>query len=128
MHRLVKDLNHAYADSPAIWSRDNESESFEWIDANDAGHNVFSFIRRGAGSETMVCVSNFSAIPHTDFRLGLPAAGAWRELVNTDAATYSGSGVGNLGSVTAVDGSVAGQPAHATVVLPPLATIWLRQG
>ena len=104
VHRLMKDLNRAYADSPAIWSRDHESDSFEWIDANDAGRNVFSFIRRGVSTGStserqrrLVCVSNFAAVPHSDFRLGLPAAGEWREVVNTDAATYTGSGVGNLG-------------------------------
>jgi 1,4-alpha-glucan branching enzyme len=127
VHRLMKDLNRAYVDSPAIWSRDNEPDSFEWIDANDAGRNVFSFIRR-SGDSTLVCVSNFASVPHTDVRLGLPSAGEWHEVVNTDAATYTGSGVGNLGVVTAVDGAESGQPAHAIVVLPPLATVWLRQG
>ena len=120
------DLNRAYTGSPALWSRDNESASFEWIDANDAGRNVFSFIRR-SGDDTVVCVSNFASVPHSDFRLGLPSAGAWHEVVNTDAASYTGSGVGNLGIVTAVEGGENGQPAHATLVLPPLATVWLRQ-
>jgi 1,4-alpha-glucan branching enzyme len=134
VHRLMKDLNRAYAESPAIWSRDHEPESFQWIDANDAGRNVFSFIRRGvstgssSGPSELVCVCNFSAVPHGDFRLGLPAAGEWHEVVNTDASTYTGSGVGNLGTVTAQEGSTgSGQPAHATLVLPPLATIWLRR-
>jgi 1,4-alpha-glucan branching enzyme len=133
MHRLVKDLNRVYTESPALWSRENEADSFQWVDANDAGRNVFSFVRRGlstgsAGDAgTLVCVTNFAAVPHPDFRLGLPAAGEWREVVNTDASTYSGSGVGNLGSVTAHEGGESGQPAHATLVLPPLATIWLRQ-
>jgi 1,4-alpha-glucan branching enzyme len=143
MHRLTKDLNRAYADSPAIWSRDHEPESFQWIDANDAGRNVFSFIRRGVpigatggsgstggevgASDTLVCVSNFAAVPHSDFRLGLPAAGEWREVLNTDASTYAGSGVGNLGAVTATEGGESGQPAYATLVLPPLATVWLRK-
>ena len=127
VHRMLKDLNRAYAESPAIWSRDHEPDSFQWIDANDAGRNVFSFIRRGAFGSPVVCVSNFAAVPHNDFRLGLPAAGEWREIVNTDAATYTGSGVGNLGVVTAHDGAEGPQPAHATLVLPPLATIWLRQ-
>jgi 1,4-alpha-glucan branching enzyme len=126
VHRLMKDLNRAYADSPAIWSRDHEPESFEWIDANDAGRNVFSFIRRGTDGSTVVSVSNFSAVPHHDYRLGLPAAGEWHEVVNTDAATYTGSGVGNQGTVNAVEGGQAGQPAHARLVLPPLATVWLR--
>ena len=75
VHRMLKDLNRAYAESPAIWSRDHEPDSFQWIDANDAGRNVFSFIRRGAFGSPVVCVSNFAAVPHNDFRLGLPAAG-----------------------------------------------------
>jgi 1,4-alpha-glucan branching enzyme len=127
VHRMVKDLNAAYIASPAVWSRDDDGASFQWIDANDAGRNTFSFLRRGVspGGE-VVCVSNFSAIPHADFRLGLPAAGEWLEVLNTDAATYAGSGVGNLGSVTASEGAHDGQPAHATIVVPPLATIWLR--
>jgi 1,4-alpha-glucan branching enzyme len=132
VHRLMKDLNRAYADAPAIWSRDHEADSFQWIDANDAGRNVFSFIRRGVDAQgeptALVSVSNFAAIPHADLRLGLPATGEWRELLNTDAATYTGSGVGNLGSVTAVEGGESGQPAHATVVIPPLATVWFGQG
>jgi len=127
MHRLVKDLNAAYRSSPAIWSRDDDAGSFRWIDANDAGRNVFSFVRHGADGSPVVCVSNFAAVPHQDFRLGLPATGAWHEVVNTDAATYAGSGVGNLGSVTAQQGGDGGQPAHAMLVLPPLATLWLRQ-
>ena len=123
VHRLMKDLNRVYADSPAIWSRDHESDSFEWIDANDAGRNVFSFIRRGVSTgstserSTLVCVSNFAAVPHSDFRLGLPAAGEWREAVNTDAATYTGSGVGNLGVVTAVEGGDAGAFRSVAVLL-----------
>jgi 1,4-alpha-glucan branching enzyme len=127
VHRMVKDLNAAYAASPAVWSRDDDAASFQWIDANDAGRNTFSFIRRGSGGGEVVCVSNFSAVPHADFRLGLPVAGEWHEVLNTDAAVYTGSGVGNLGSVTAHEGHHDGQPAHATIVVPPLATIWLRR-
>src|SRR5262249_30872644 len=127
MHRLVKDLNRAYADAPAIWSRDSDPDSFQWIDANDAGRNVFSFIRR-SGEDELACVCNFAAVPHGDFVLGLPAAGQWHEVLNTDASSYSGSGVGNMGAVTAREGGVNGQPAQATVVVPPLATIWLRRG
>ena len=127
VHRLVKDLNAAYSSSPAIWSRENAASSFEWIDANDAGRNVFSFIRRGRDGSEIVCVSNFAAVPHAGFRLGLPSAGTWHEVLNTDAGTYTGSGVGNLGSVTAHEGQHGSQPAHATLVVPPLATVWLRR-
>jgi 1,4-alpha-glucan branching enzyme len=128
VHSLVRDLNLAYQQSPAMWSRDDDPEGFTWIDANDAGRNVFSFIRRGNDEVGEVaCVSNFSAIPHHGYRLGLPALGAWDEILNTDAEVYTGSGVGNLGGITAVDGEHLGFPAHADVVVPPLATVWFRR-
>ncbi|HTW17687.1 MAG TPA: 1,4-alpha-glucan branching protein GlgB [Nocardioides sp.] len=124
---LVRDLNSAYRSSEAIWGQDHSPDGFAWIDANDAGRNVFSFVRRSPGAPDVACVSNFAAIPHFDFRLGLPEAGEWEEILNTDASAYTGSGVGNLGSVTAVDGEWSGQPAHADIVVPPLATVWFRR-
>ena len=124
---LVRDLNSAYRSSEAIWGQDHSPDGFAWIDANDAGRNVFSFVRRSPGAPDVACVSNFAAIPHFDFRLGLPEAGEWEEILNTDASSYTGSGVGNLGSVTAVDGEWSGQPAHADIVVPPLATVWFRR-
>ena len=127
MSDLVRDLNKAYVASPALWSRDSDPGGIQWIDANDAGRNLFSWVRRGSdGAPDVVCVANFAAVPHADLRLGMPAAGEWDEIVNTDAEAYTGSGVGNLGSVTAVEGEWSGQPAHATVVVPPLATVWFR--
>ncbi|GCD88381.1 1,4-alpha-glucan branching protein GlgB [Nocardioides sp. LS1] len=125
---LVRDLNAAYRSSPALWARDHEPSAFQWIDANDAGRNTFSFVRRGRdGDADLVCIANFAAVPHEGYRLGLPAAGRWDEVVNTDAETYTGSGVGNMGAVTAVAGDWSGQPAYADVVVPPLATVWLRR-
>jgi len=124
---LVRDLNRVYAGSPALWARDHDPAGFSWIDANDAGRNVFSFLRRGeAGTPDLVCVANFAAVPHEGYRLGLPRAGRWEEVVNTDATAYTGSGVGNLGAVEAVPGECSGQSAYATIVVPPLATLWLR--
>ncbi|GAA4113995.1 1,4-alpha-glucan branching protein GlgB [Nocardioides fonticola] len=128
LHALVRDLNGVYRDTAALWRRDHEGAGFSWIDANDAGRNVFSFVRRGAeGDADLVCVANFAAVPHPGYRLGLPAAGRWEEVLNSDASVYSGSGVGNLGGVEAVAGDWSGQPAHADVVLPPLATVWFRK-
>ncbi len=124
---LVRDLNGAYASTPALFAADDTDTSFEWIDANDAPHNVFSFIRRSPGAPDLVCVANFAAVPHGDYRLGLPSAGEWEELVNTDATAYAGSGVGNLGAVTATAEGHQGQPASATITVPPLATLWLRK-
>jgi 1,4-alpha-glucan branching enzyme len=126
---LVGDLNRTYRDAPAMWLRDNEPEGFAWINANDVSHNVLSFCRYGADPDDMVvCVANFNALPHENYRLGLPLAGRWREVVNTDAETYGGSGVGNLGEVVAEEPGSDGQPASARIRVPPLGTIWLRPG
>lgn len=132
LQSLVRDLNAAYTGSPAAWRHDGTPEGFRWIDANDAGRNVYSFVRTAPDAPDLVCVTNFSAVPHEGFRLGLPATGTWQELLNTDAEAYGGSGVGNLGVVEAApSGSLdseapGGLPAQATLVLPPLATLWLR--
>ncbi len=122
----------ATATRPALWQLDNDPAGFAWIDGQDAGHNVFSFVRRSGrpGVPDVVSVSNFAAVPH-DYRLGLPVAGDWVEALNTDAASYGGSGVGNLGIVRAepagpMEASApGGSPAYANLVLPPLATLWL---
>ena len=126
VHRLVKDLNAAYTASPAIWSREDDGSSFEWIDANDAGRNVFSFVRRAASGPDLVCVSNFAAVPHEGYRIGLPHAGRWREIINTDSGAYGGSGVGNLGAFEAEERPGHSRPASATLRIPPLGALWLR--
>ncbi|HET6653871.1 MAG TPA: 1,4-alpha-glucan branching protein GlgB [Nocardioides sp.] len=122
---LVRDLNALYCRTPALYTLDNEGSGFQWIDANDSSSNVFSFIRTGKGGEKLVCVANFSAVPHHSYRLGLPSAGTWTEALNTDAETYAGSGVGNMGSVTAADEPWHGLPASTTVSLPPLGALFL---
>jgi 1,4-alpha-glucan branching enzyme len=126
MQRLVGDLNRAYADNPALWALDSSPEGFEWIDANDAAGNVFSYLRHDHRGSTVACVVNFAGMPHHDYTVGLPAAGRWTEIVNTDAEVYGGSGVGNLGGVTAVDEASHGRPASAQVTVPPLGAVWLR--
>jgi 1,4-alpha-glucan branching enzyme len=125
--RLVADLNRVYLANPALWSQDADPAGFEWIDANDAAGNVFSFLRWGSDGSVVACVANFSAMPHEGYRLGLPAAGRWSEVVNTDAADYGGSGVGNLGEVETQDVSWHGRPASVNLRLPPLGTLWLRR-
>ena len=124
---LVRDLNRLYVDSPAFWTLDNDGAGFQWIDANDSSNNVFSFVRTGSGGEQIACVANFSAVPHHGYRLGLPAAGTWTEVLNTDAEAYAGSGVGNFGTVTATEDPWHGQPASTTVTLPPLGAVFLTR-
>jgi 1,4-alpha-glucan branching enzyme len=128
MQRLVRDLNTVYREHPALWSQDATPDGFSWIDANDAAGNVISFLRFGSqesGVPVLACVCNFSAMPHLDYQLGLPLAGTWREVLNTDSTAYGGSGVGNMGVVNAVPRPCHGRPASASVVIPPLGVIWL---
>jgi 1,4-alpha-glucan branching enzyme len=123
--QLIRDLNHAYRETPALWTLDAEGAGFQWIDANDAEGNVFSFLRWGSDGSAVAVVANFSGGPHEGYRVGLPFAGEWREIVNTDAEIYAGSGVGNLGSVQATDEPWHGQPASAVLRVPPLGVLWL---
>ncbi|MDR1998412.1 MAG: 1,4-alpha-glucan branching protein GlgB [Frankiaceae bacterium] len=128
VQRLVGDLNHIYRQTPALWSQDADPAGFQWINANDASGNVFSFLRRGADGSALACVANFSPVPHENYRIGLPRAGRWDEVLNTDSDAYMGSGVGNLGAVTADGPPAHGQPTSATLRVPPLGAIWLRCG
>jgi 1,4-alpha-glucan branching enzyme len=127
VQHLVADLNRVYRETPALWQLDVDPSGFEWIDANDAAGNVLSFLRKAEDGAVLACVSNFSAVPHEFYRLGLPAAGRWDEVLNTDAESYAGSGVGNLGQVWASEEPWHGRPASATIRVPPLGTVWLRR-
>ncbi|HEY2593872.1 MAG TPA: 1,4-alpha-glucan branching protein GlgB, partial [Chloroflexota bacterium] len=100
MQRLVADLCHVYRETPALWEVDGSSEGFRWIDAGNVDQSVISFVRLDAhGHPGVACIANFSPAVYQGFRVGLPAAGPWREVINTDAADYGGSGVGNRGRV-----------------------------
>jgi 1,4-alpha-glucan branching enzyme len=126
---LVGDLNRTYRATPALWTKDTTPEGFSWIDANDASGNVLSFLRHGVDADgkptVLACVANFSGTPTRDYRVGLPFAGRWREVLNTDAQIYGGSGVGNLGAVEAEPSVWHGRPASATLQLPPSGVLWL---
>jgi 1,4-alpha-glucan branching enzyme len=126
LQRLVTDLNTIYRDSTALWTQDSDPAGFEWIDANDAAGNVFSFLRWSSDGSVLACLANFSAAPHEEYRVGLPRSGPWHEVLNTDATDYGGSGVGNLGVVQTEDVAWHGRPASVTLRLPPLGTLWLR--
>ena len=123
---LTKDLNELYSSTPALYERDNDPEGFQWINGGDADRNVLSFIRRDADGNPLVVALNFSGAPHHDFRLGVPAAGQWREVLNTDADAYGGSGVTNGGPLTATGDGIDGQPASLTVTLPPLGAAYFK--
>ncbi|HJX44304.1 MAG TPA: 1,4-alpha-glucan branching protein GlgB, partial [Geodermatophilus sp.] len=150
--QLVTDLNARYRELEALWSLDVDPAGFQWIDANDSAGNVLTFLRYGrpktadvptptqaaesgrpggtpgggqTPGEALAVLCNFSGSPHHGYRIGLPRGGRWREVLNTDAEGYGGSGVGNYGGVDAVEEPWHGQPFSATVAAPPLGVVWL---
>jgi 1,4-alpha-glucan branching enzyme len=123
---LVRDLNRLYKSLPALWERDFEGEAFWWIEPNDAEASVYAFARIGdEGAGPVVCVLNLTPVPRHNYRLGLPQAGRWRELLNTDSGHYGGTDVGNFGGVEAESLPWMGQSHSAELSLPPLGAIWL---
>ncbi|HEX2889019.1 1,4-alpha-glucan branching protein GlgB, partial [Vineibacter terrae] len=133
MHRgvqtLVRDLNRIYRAEGALHRLDSDPGSFHWVVVDDRAQSVFAFLRYGhADDRTILCVCNMTPVPRHGYRLGVPTAGLWHEILNSDAAVYGGSNVGNEGIVMATDVESHGLPASLTLTLPPLATVLLRQG
>jgi len=126
VQRFIQDMNGVYRGSRALWSQDTKPEGYSWIDANDSANNVLSFMRFGDDGSKLACVFNFSGSEHARYRLGLPHAGTWREVLNSDADIYNGTGIGNYGAVEATDDPWHGRPASAVMVLPPLAALWFE--
>jgi 1,4-alpha-glucan branching enzyme len=126
VHAALRDLNRVYRESPALWTRDTSGDGFQWIAHDDWQNNVVSFLRWGDDGSVMACVANFSGTPRTGYRVGLPRGGRWDEVLNTDAAHYGGSGVGNFGAVSASDAGSHGLPHSAEVAVGPYATVWFR--
>ena len=116
---LLRDLNRLYREKPALHARDCESEGFAWSVADDKQNSVFAWIRHAPGAAPIAVIANMTPVPRHAYRVPLPADGIWKEMVNSDALQYGGSGMGNLGTVTARNGGAA-------LTLPPLATIMLE--
>ncbi|GLU46681.1 1,4-alpha-glucan branching protein GlgB [Nocardiopsis ansamitocini] len=125
VQQLVARLNQVYRATPALWSLDTEPAGFTWLDGGDAAGNTLSFLRWGEDGSVLACLANFSGSPHTQRRVGLPSAGRWREVVNTDDRDFGGSGVCQPGVIEATETPWNGQPASATVTFPPLGVSWL---
>jgi 1,4-alpha-glucan branching enzyme len=123
----VRDLNHLYRETPALFARDCEGEGFGWIVVDDKAQSVAAWMRYGGPDDAPVAVvCNFTPVPREAYRVGLPKAGHWREIFNSDALDYGGSGLGNLGEILAADVPSHGYDASATIVLPPLSTLYFR--
>jgi 1,4-alpha-glucan branching enzyme len=124
---LVRDLNRVYQKEPALWEADVDSAGFHWIDANAANDNVASFVRIAPSiGRRIVCVCNFSPVARHGYQIGLPVAGFYKEILNTDAGCYGGSNVGNVGGAWSRPIPWHGQPHSAILTLPPLATVWFE--
>ncbi|NEW59096.1 1,4-alpha-glucan branching protein GlgB [Nocardia cyriacigeorgica] len=125
MQTLVRDLNTVYRAHPALWTQDTTPGGHSWIEADDREHNVLAFLRYGTDGSVIACVYNFAGSPHDKYRVGLPTAGRWTEILNTDAVEYGGSGIGNLGAVVADEEPWHGRPASAVLALAPSSAVWL---
>jgi 1,4-alpha-glucan branching enzyme len=127
LRRWVAQLNRAYRAEPALWQVDFSHEGFEWIDANDAENSVIAFLRKPKKGGALIAVAcNLTPVPRENYVLGVPRAGTWREILNSDAREYGGAGWGNLGAVEAAPLAQHGRPWSLTLTLPPLATLFLR--
>jgi len=124
LQRLVGDLNRLYCTTPALHARDCEPAGFEWLVVDDDARSITVTLRKGATSDPpAVVISNFTPIPRAGTVIPLPLAGSWSERINTDAAVYGGTGMGNLGRIHATPVTGGRWPAQARVNLPPLATL-----
>jgi 1,4-alpha-glucan branching enzyme len=124
---LVRDLNRLYRTTPALYARDCEQEGFQWIVADDKDQSVVAWLRFGPEDAPPVAVvCNFTPVPRSGYRIGLPHAGMWREVFNSDATEYGGSGQGNLGAIKAWASPAHGLPASAEALLPPLSAVYFQ--
>ncbi len=129
VQRLIRDLNRVYLAHRALHQRDCEAAGFRWVVIDDRAQSVFAWLRFGAeGEAPVLVVCNFTPLPRHSYRLGVPQAGAWREIINTDAACYGGGDLGNGGVMVAEAMASHGLPASLTLTLPPLATLIISAG
>ncbi|HBZ54427.1 MAG TPA: 1,4-alpha-glucan branching enzyme, partial [Syntrophobacteraceae bacterium] len=129
LHRWVKELNHFYRREPALFELDFSGEGFSWIDCGNWEECVVSYVRKARSTgDLILAVCNFTPVPRHHYRVGVPAGGYWREVMNSDAQEYGGSGQGNLGGVEASPLPFHGRPCSLSVTAPPLGiTVFKRE-
>lgn len=129
LQRLVRDLNRLYGQERALHEYDAHPAGFRWVIGDDADNSVFAYLRTGAGEVgTVLVICNMTPVPREDYRIGVPQAGFWREILNSDAAIYGGSNLGNAGGAHTDPLAAHGQEQSLLLRLPPLATVLLRAG
>ena len=127
VQRWVADLNRLYRTEPALHECDFDPRGFEWIDCQDADTGVISLLRHGRSSpQSVAIVCNFTPVPRQQYRVGVPHGGYWKELLNSDASTYGGSGMGNLGGLSAEPVPAHGHAHSLVMTLPPLAVLFFK--
>jgi len=127
LQKCVKDLNRLYTAEAALHELDCESTGFEWVDCSDADNSVISFIRRAQSTgDIILVVCNLTPVPRSNYRVGVPRAGFWEEILNSDAREYGGSGQGNIGGVTSAPIPHHGRRYSLDLTLPPLAALFLK--
>ena len=122
----VEDLNRVYREEPALHQVDFSHEGFEWADCSDSEASVIAFLRKPRQGAPVLVVCNFTPLPRANYVLGVPRAGFWRELRNSDSRHYGGAGWGNLGGVEAAPVGAHGRPYSLSLTLPPLGTLYLK--
>jgi 1,4-alpha-glucan branching enzyme len=126
IQRLARDLNRLYRDDTALHALDFEPAGFQWLDCNDADHSILAFLRRAPDGHCTVVVLNFTPVPRQGYRLGVPAPGFYREILNTDSDHYSGSHMGNGGGLPSEAQPWMDLPHSLVLTLPPLAAVLLK--
>jgi 1,4-alpha-glucan branching enzyme len=127
LQRWVRDLNTIYRGEPCLHELDCAPGGFEWIDCNDSEQSTLVFLRRGTKpDEAILVAANFTPVPRHNFRIGAPWGGEWKEILNSDAPLYGGSGQGNMGTVRAAPISWHGRTHALNVTLPPLAVVMFK--
>jgi 1,4-alpha-glucan branching enzyme len=124
----VEQLNHLYRNEAPLHWFDNDPEGFEWVDCNDAPASVISLLRKGKdGENPVLVVCNFTPVPRLGYKVGVSTDGYWKEILNSDAAEYGGSGMGNMGGTEALPEKTHGRPYSLRLTLPPLGALFLKK-
>ncbi|MBN1306419.1 MAG: 1,4-alpha-glucan branching protein GlgB [Chitinispirillaceae bacterium] len=128
MKKWMDDVNRLYASQPALYEKDFDSDGFEWIDCTDVDKSILLFIRKGTNAdEELVIACNFTTVPRGDYAIGVDREGYWKELINSDAAIYGGSGMGNMGGCSTNPAPCHGRSRSIRATLPPLSVVVFRK-
>jgi 1,4-alpha-glucan branching enzyme len=123
----LKDLNSLYRQEQSLHELDCDREGFEWIDLGDREQSILCYLRKGKSSAPVLVVCNFTPVTRFNYRVGVPAAGFWKELLNSDSKEYGGSGSGNFGGVDASPVPFHGRDNSLSLTLPPLGIVVFRR-